>query len=113
MRNNHDYKKGVKNLFAMMDSLGNDHLKINTITIAPGTHRQQEISVTDIEELEESEEDDNLNEDTNDEASVHSITINKIPIWKACCPYEVICVQTDSGMFHFFPSGQRGVVQVC
>ena len=69
MRNNHDYKKGVRNLFAMMNSLSKDHMKINTITIIAGTHRQQEISVANIEELEESEEDDNLNEDTNDEVS--------------------------------------------
>ena len=38
--------------------------------------------MVDIEELEQSEEDDNLNEDTDDEAGVHSIEVNKIPIGK-------------------------------
>ena len=42
--------------------------------------------MADIEELEQSEEDDDLNEDTDDEASVHSIMVNKIPIGKACSP---------------------------
>ena len=74
-------------------------MKINTITIATGTHRQQEIGVADIEELEKSEDDDNLSDNANDEASVHSITINKIPIGKACSPYEVIQVQAEAGIF--------------
>ena len=51
--------------------------------------------MADIEEVEQSEEDDNLNKDTNDEASVNSIVVNKILIGKACSPYKVIHVQTE------------------
>ena len=99
MRKSHNYKKGVWNLFAMMDSLGKNHVKINSIAAIPRTQKQQEVSVADIEELEQSKEDDNLNKDTNDEASVNSLMVNKIPIGKVCSTYKVINVQTETGMF--------------
>ena len=83
----------------MIDSLGKDHVQINSITVIPGTQKQQEFCMADIEELEQSVKDEDLNEDTNDEASVNSLMVNKIPMGKVGSPYEVIHVQTETGMF--------------
>ena len=99
MRINHDPKEGVKNLFTMINSLGSDHVQINSITVVPETQRQQEFGMADIEEIFQDEEDNNLIVDVNEEANVNSITVNKIPIGKACSPYEVIQVQVEAGIF--------------
>ena len=51
--------------------------------------------MADIEDLDQDEEDNDPIVDINKEANVNSITVNKIPIGKACSPYEVIQVQTS------------------
>ena len=55
--------------------------------------------MADIEELDQDEEDNNLIVDINEEANVTFIIVNKIPIRKACSPYEVIQVQAEAGIF--------------
>ena len=99
MRVNHDPKEAVKNLYTMFNSLGLDHVKINSITVAPETQRRQEFSMADIEELDQDEEENDPIMDDNEEANVNSITVNKIPIGKAFSPYEVIHVQAEGGIF--------------
>ena len=92
-------KEGVNNLFTMFNSLGSDHLQIDSITIAPEMQKKQEFGMADTEELDQDEEDNNLIVDVNEEANINSIKVNKIPIGKVCSPYEVIYVQTETGMF--------------
>ena len=46
--------------------------------------------MADIIELDQNEENNDPIEESNEEANVNSITSNKIPIGKACSPYEVI-----------------------
>ena len=99
MRENQDYKKGIENLFLMINALGKDHVIINTVSIIPEIQEQQVTGVTDVEELEPHEGDDEPSEIVEDQASIHSIMVNKIPIGKACSLYEVIRVQTEEGMF--------------
>ena len=48
MRVNHNPKEGVKNLYTMFNSLGSDHVQINSITVAPETQRRQEFGMADI-----------------------------------------------------------------
>ena len=55
--------------------------------------------MADIIELDQDKEDDNTDVEINDEANVNAITVNKIPIGKACSPYEVIQAQTEDGIF--------------
>ena len=66
MRINHDPKEGVKKKYTMFNSLGSDHLKINSITVAPETQRQQEFGMADIEDIDQDEEDNNLIVDVNE-----------------------------------------------
>ena len=40
MRVNHDPNKGVNYLYTIFNSLGSDHVQINSITVAPETQRQ-------------------------------------------------------------------------
>ena len=56
MRVNHDPKEGVKNLFSLLNSLGSDHVQINSITVIPRTHKQQEFGMVDIEEVDQDKE---------------------------------------------------------
>ena len=55
--------------------------------------------MADIIELDQDKEDDDTDVEINDEANVNAITVNKIPIGKACSPYEVIQAQTEDGIF--------------
>ena len=83
----------------MFNSLGLNHVQINSITVAPKTQRQQKFGMAEIEEVDQDEDDNNLMVDVNEEANINSIMVNKIPIGKACSPYEVIQVQTEAGIF--------------
>ena len=83
----------------MFNSLETEHVQINSITIAPKTQKKQEFRIADIEELDQDEEDNDPIVEINEEANVNPITVNKIPIGKACSPYEVIQVQTEAGIF--------------
>ena len=55
--------------------------------------------MADIIELDQDKEDDDIDVEINDKANVNAITVNKIPIGKACSPYEVIQAQTEDGIF--------------
>ena len=83
----------------MIDALRKDHVIINTVSIIPETQEKQVANVVDVEQLEQHKRNDKPSEVTNDQASIHSIMVNKILIGKACSPYEVIHIQTDKGMF--------------
>ena len=61
---------------------------------------QQEFGMAEIEELPQSEDEQEITEEENHgEVNVNPITVNKVPIGEACSPYEVIQVQTESGLF--------------
>ena len=99
MRANYIPQKGLKNISPMYSSLGSDHIQINLITIAPNTPKKQTFGIADIVELDQDKEDDDTDAEINDEANINAITVNKIPIGKACSPYEVIQAQTEDGIF--------------
>ena len=40
-----------------------------------------------------------VDENPDPEANVNPIMVNRVPIGKACLPYEIIRVQTESGLF--------------
>ena len=90
MRAYHIPEKGLNNLKAMYSSLGSNHLQINSITIAPETQNKQKFGIADIVELDQDKEDDDTDAEINEEANINAIAVNKIPIGKACSPYEVI-----------------------
>ena len=83
----------------MYNSLGSDHVQINSITIAPQTQNKQKFGMAEIMELDQDKEDDDTDVEINDKANVNAITVNKIHIGKACSPYEVIQAQTEDGIF--------------
>ena len=56
--------------------------------------------MTEIEELPQTEEEQKSSEEKNHrEVNLNPIRVNKVPIGEACSPYEVIQVQTESGLF--------------
>ena len=57
MRVNHKPNKGVNNLYTMYDSLGTEHVQVNSITIVSETQKKQEFGMADIKELDQDEED--------------------------------------------------------
>ena len=58
--------------------------------------------MADIVELDQDEKDSDHIMDITEEANVNAITVNKIPIGKACSPYEVIQAQTENSIFPKF-----------
>ena len=63
----------------MLDGLGKDNVIVNSVTITSGTQEQKETGVADMEELEESEGVDELSDDTEDKAGIHSILVKGFP----------------------------------
>ena len=56
--------------------------------------------MAEIEELPQSEDEQEITEEENHgEVNVNPITVNKVPIGEAGSPYEVVQVQTESGLF--------------
>ena len=49
--------------------------------------------------MDQDKEVDDTDVGNNDKANINAITVNKIPIGKACSPYEVIQAQTENGIF--------------
>ena len=98
MRANHQPEKGQEDLYAMYYSLGTDQVQVNFVTMEPDTQREQEFGVADIKELDQDEESEDPITDTSEEANVNTITVNKIPIGRACSPFEVIQAQTENGI---------------
>ena len=56
MRVNHDLKEGIHNIHTMYNSLGSDHIQINSITVKPETQRHEKFGLPDIEEIGQTEE---------------------------------------------------------
>ena len=83
MRDNHIPEKGLKNIHAVYNFLGSDHVKINFITIAPETQKKQTFRIADIVELDQDKEDDDTDAEINEEVNINAIAVNKIPIGKA------------------------------
>ena len=55
----------------MFNSLGTEHVQINSITVIPETQKKQEFRMADIEELDQDEEDNDPIVDINEEAFVN------------------------------------------
>ena len=68
---------------------------MNTIRIEESPQSRQRFGIADIEELPDAYGIGNLDP----EANVNPIMVNRVPIGKACSPYEIIRVQTESGLF--------------
>ena len=96
MRFNHNPKIGVKNLDIMFNVLGTDHVQINSISIK--TYNKPEFGIAQIEELDHDNEENGPTTEYEEEVNVNPITVNRIPIGKACSPYEVMQVQTEAGI---------------
>ena len=56
--------------------------------------------MADIEELPTADSNtDKIDTELHNEVNVNPIMVNRVPIGEACSPYEVIRVQTESGLF--------------
>ena len=100
MRVNYDPKKGVKNIDIIYNKIRANHIQINSIRVNESTQPQQRYGIADIEELPTA--DNNMDEtetEFHSEVNVNPIMVNRVPIGEACSPYEVIRVQTESGLF--------------
>ena len=76
----------------MYKALGNEHVKVNSITASTTEHDQDKFGVTEIIELNLGDQVKDHSDEDNTEVGVTSIHVNKIPIGNACSPYEVIQV---------------------
>ena len=85
MRVNDDPKEGVRNLYTIFNSLGSDHVQINSITVEPGTKRQQEFGMADIVELDQEKEGTDLSMEDNEEK-----TLNILVFGIYCCNCEIM-----------------------
>ena len=94
MRFNHNPKIGVKNLDIMFNVLGTDHVQINSVSIKP--YNKPEFGIAQIEELDHDNEANGPTTEYEEEVNANPITVNRIPIGKACSPYEVMQVQTEA-----------------
>ena len=91
MRENHDPSKGISNMDLMYRAIGAEHVQINSIRIRPTSPSQQEFGMTEIEELPQSEDEQEITEEENHGVvNVKPIKVNKVPVGEACSPYEVI-----------------------
>ena len=108
MRHNFDHKKGLENLFTMYKALGKEHVNVNSISASNSKHEKDKFVVAQIVELDQDNQLEDHSDEDNTEAGVHSIHTNKIPIGKACSPYEVIQVQTKNGLFRVVTSYDTG-----
>ena len=100
MRINHDPSKGIKNIDIMYKAIGANHVQVNSIRVRPSMQSQQRFRIAEIEELSQTDdEQESPKEENHGEVNVNPITVNRVPIGEACSPYEVIQVQTESGLF--------------
>ena len=64
------------------------------------TQSQQRYGIADIEEWPASDNSMEIMEAvSHSEANINPIMVNKVPIGEACSKYEIIRVQTESGLF--------------
>ena len=100
MRVNHDPSKGIKNIYIMYKAIGADHVQFNSIRVGPSMQSQQRFGIAEIEDISQTDDEQESPEGENHgEVNVNPITVNRVPIGEACSPYEVIQVQTESGLF--------------
>ena len=98
MRVNYDPDKGKHNLDNLYKEVNN--VQVNSIRVEESSQSQQRYGIADIEELPDSDSHmETINENLDPEANVNPIMVNRVPIGKACSPYEIIRVQTESGLF--------------
>ena len=93
MRVNYDPDKGKCNLDNLYKEVNN--VQVNTVRIEELPQSQQRFGIADIEELPDAYSMGSLDP----EANFKPIMVNRVPIGKACSPYEIIRVQTESGLF--------------
>ena len=92
--------KLVKNIDIMYNEIGANHIQINSIRVNESTQPQQRYGIADIEELPTADNNmDEMETEFHSEVNVNPIMVNRVPIGEACSPYEVIRVQTESGLF--------------
>ena len=96
MRANHNPKIRVKNLDIMFNVLGTDQVQINSVSINPDN--KPRYGIAQIEELDSNTDEEDPAPETEEELNANPITVNRIPIGKACSPYEVMQVQTEAGL---------------
>ena len=100
MRVNYDPKKGKRNIDIMNKDIRANHVQINSIRANESSQPQQEYGIADIEELPTADNGmEPMEAVSHFEANVNPIMVNRVPIGEACSPYEVIRVQTESGLF--------------
>ena len=100
MRVNHDPSKGIKNIDIMYKAIGANHKQVNSIRVKPIMQSQQRFRIAEIEELSQTDDKQESPEiESHGEVNINPITVNRVPIGEACSPYEVIQIQTESGLF--------------
>ena len=83
-------KRNLDNLFKEVNNI-----QINTIRVEESSQPKQRFGIADIEEITDAYSIGNLDPETN----VNPIMVNRVPIGKACSPYEIIRMQAESGLF--------------
>ena len=77
----------------MYKAIGADHVQVNSTRVRPSSQSQQRFGIAEIEELSQTDdEQESPEEENHGEANSNPITVNRVPIRKACSPYEVIQV---------------------
>ena len=111
MSKNFKPEKGLWNKNNMYTELGRAHIQINAVQVdevyaiqaynkSQGKERsnkdtvesQQDYRITEIEDITDKEGD-------NPSAFVRTILVNQIPIGHSCCPYEILKVKVETGIF--------------
>ena len=93
MQVNYDPDKGKHNRDNLFKEVNN--VQVNTIRVEESPQSNQRFGIADIEEITDAYGIENLDP----EANVNPIMVNRVPIGKACSPFEIIRVQTESGLF--------------
>ena len=83
MRVNYDPDNGKRNLDNLFKEVNN--VQVNTIRIEESPQSNQRFRIADIEEITDTYGIGNLDP----EANVNHIMVNRVPIGKACLPYEI------------------------
>ena len=100
MRVNYDPAKGRHNIDNLYKEVGVNNIQINSIRAEEYSQSQQRYRIADIEELPAADSNmETVDEASDTEANVNFIMVNRVPIGEACSPYEIIRVQTESGLF--------------
>ena len=76
----------------MCKAIGSDHVHVNSIRIKPKMHSQQRFGIAEVEELSQTEEEENPTRENYCEVNINPITVNRVRIREACSPYKVIQV---------------------